>query len=78
MVRVATRNLWRKFFAETDDPTTDDENQMVGGLPVDPTNDTRFKRLTARTFREQQQEINDLQAANTALEARVAALEAPE
>ena len=68
MVRVVTRNLWRRFFAETDDPTTDDENQTVGGLPVDPTNDTRFKRLTARTFREQQQEI-------AALEARIAALE---
>ena len=70
MVRVQTRNLWRRFFAETDDPTQDDEDELVGGLPVDPLNDTRFRRLTARTFREQQQEI-------AALEARIAALETP-
>jgi len=71
MVRTQTRNLWRRYFAETDDPTTDDENQLVGGLPVDPLNDQRFNRLVARTFREQQQEIADLTARVTALEAKV-------
>ena len=69
MVRAVTRNLWRQFFPETDDPTLPGEdNPTVGDLPLDPLNDQRFKRLVARTFREQQQEI-------AALEARIAALE---